>query len=410
MAADDFLGARMIEVVDFPKTISIMSQEASLDLTVARSSSPFYCIVDSRGAIVVTLSKWLKGLVDAAGISNTLSSAIQYGRTGTYLCRWIENSELFPHLTVDEIILRLSRPNLTEWLNHMRNEEGLESNTVHSREVAIRTFMEWLTTIDAGQLRHPENSPYGRDGMLPYITRVPKALSPKYIPAEYVVQILSNMYNECERCMFHTQFDTGLRISEVVKLKRSDIPDLALFDSAHEYLPFVVRRSKARGGNNLEKTTLISRAVLNRIKRYHASMEYKLAPDWDINDPQKPAFLTCNQLKWGLRNASKQFKEAVRRSSVHHDVSTHWFRHGTAFSVLKSDIGKTYEEKMLLIQQMLGHASLKTTEIYTQVPAALLTKLTLKGKAINRLHEAEFIREKTFLGSLQHTEKRGHNV
>ncbi|RQV65874.1 hypothetical protein DF018_22085 [Burkholderia cenocepacia] len=409
MAADDFLGAQFIQIGTIPKTVTILSAGDALDLTAARSSSPFYCIVDSRGAIITTVTNWVKSLVDAAGVSNTLSSAVQYGRTASYLCRWIEKSGPFPHLTMDENILRLSRQNLTEWLNHMRNVEGLEPTTVHSREVAIRTLMEWLSTIDAGRLRDPENSPYGRDGMLPYITRTPKALSPKFIPAEYVVQILNSMYNECERCMFHTQFDSGLRISEVANLKRSDIPDLARFDATHEFLPFVARRSKGRGGNSSEKTTLISRAVLNRIKRYHASIEYKLAPDWGINDPDKPAFLTCNQLKWSTRNASKQFKEAVRRSNVHHDVSTHWFRHGTAYSVLRSDIGRTYEEKMLLIQQMLGHASLKTTEIYTQVPVALLTKLTLKGKEINRLHEAEFIREQTFLGSLQHTEKRGHN-
>lgn len=267
MAADDFLGAQFRQLASIPKTVTILSEGVSLDLTAARSSSPFYCVVDSRGAIVTTLTSWVQSLVEAAGVSNTLSSAIQYGQTGSYLCRWIEERGPFPHLTVDETILRLSRQNLTEWLNHMRNEDGLEASTVRSREVAIRTLMEWLTTISAGQLRHPENSPYGRDGRLPYITRTPKALSPKFIPAEYVVQILKCMYNECERCMFHTQFDAGLRISDVVNLKKSDIPDLTLFNSAHEFLPFVVARSKGRAGHRNEKTTLISRAVLNRIKR-----------------------------------------------------------------------------------------------------------------------------------------------
>ncbi|MBR8219649.1 hypothetical protein [Burkholderia vietnamiensis] len=65
---------------------------------------------------------------------------------------------------------------------------------------------------------------------------------------------------------------------------------------------------------------------------------------------------------------------------------------------------------MLIAQQMLGHASLTTTEIYTQIPPALLMKLTKKGQEMNRLHEAEHIREKTFLGPLQHREKRGHHV
>ena len=90
------------------------------------------------------------------------------------------------------------------------------------------------------------------------------------------------------------------------------------------------------------------------------------------------------------------------------EFRTHWLRHGTAFSVLRSDIGKSYEDRMLTVQQMLGHARLETTEIYTQISPALLTKLTRAGKELDRLKEAEHIREKTFLAPLKHKEKRGH--
>jgi site-specific recombinase XerD len=109
-----------------------------------------------------------------------------------------------------------------------------------------------------------------------------------------------------------------------------------------------------------------------------------------------------------LRNASKQFKTAVRRVGLPEAMKTHWMRHGTAFSVLRSDIGKTYQDRILMLQQMLGHASLKTTEIYTQISPALLEKLTKTGQEINRLYEAEFIRDKTYLGPLKHKENRGH--
>ena len=89
-------------------------------------------------------------------------------------------------------------------------------------------------------------------------------------------------------------------------------------------------------------------------------------------------------------------------------IKTHWLRHGTAYSVLRSDMGKDYQDKMLLLQQMLGHSNLSTTEIYTQISPALLQKLTSAGQEINRLGEAELIREKTYLGPAQHIEKRGH--
>jgi hypothetical protein len=63
---------------------------------------------------------------------------------------------------------------------------------------------------------------------------------------------------------------------------------------------------------------------------------------------------------------------------------------------------------MLIVQKMLGHEDLRTTEIYTQISPHMLDKLTKKGRQINRLEEAEDIRAKTFMGGLQHQEKRGH--
>ena len=92
------------------------------------------------------------------------------------------------------------------------------------------------------------------------------------------------------------------------------------------------------------------------------------------------------------------------------DLSTQWMRHGAAHSVLRSDMGKDYQDRMLIVQQMLAHRRLKTTEVYTQISPALLQKLTKAGKEMNRLGEAERIREQTFLGPLKHTEKRGHHA
>jgi site-specific recombinase XerD len=201
----------------------------------------------------------------------------------------------------------------------------------------------------------------------------------------------------------------GLRISEMIALRASDIPSDELYNSSFEFIPLCVNGVKGRGGQFKERITLISRAVLKRIKRYHSSREYKLAPDWGICDPNKPAFLTANQRKWSHRNASKQLSASVRRCELPVALSSHWLRHGTAYSVLRSDIGKDYQDRMLMLQQMLGHADLRTTEIYTQISPALLTALTKKGEGINRLGEAEFIREQSYLGPLQHKERRGHH-
>jgi len=367
-----------------------------------------FSVIDSKGVIVKSIHQWLYNLTKQAGASISINTIEQYGRTMSYLCRWIEKNPPYPSLNIDDNLCLMSRHDVLAWVQAMKNN-GIEShNTLHSREACLKQFLDWLTTIDGGQVRKAEDSPWGRNGDLPYVVKSPHIRSPKFISAEMVITILREMHNECERCMFHTQYDTGLRITELVNFRMRDIPADDQYDPSFEFIPLCVNGVKGRSGQAKERITLISRAVLKRIKRYHSTIDYKMAPDWDINDPHKPVFLTTNQLAWSARNASKQFKNAVKRSNAPDTFKTHWMRHGTAFSVLRSDMGKDYEDKMLMIQQMLGHSDLRTTEIYTQLSPALLTKLTKTGNELDRLGEAEHIRTETYLGPLQHKEKRGH--
>jgi len=326
----------------------------------------------------------------------------------SYLSRWIESKPPYPHLSIDDNIKLLARSDVNNWLLAMAADGANSSTTLHLREACIKQFLNWLSTKEGGSIRASENSPWGRDDNLRQLVSTPSASSPKFIPAEAAIAVLNGMHNECERCMFHAQYDMGLRISELVELRASDIPHSQQYDQAYEFIPICVNGAKGRGGRRRERITLISRAVLKRINRYHSTPEYKLAPDWSINDPDKPAFLTVNRRQWSVRNASKQFKNAVRRTDSVDAMKTHWLRHGAAFSVLRSDMGKNYQDRMLMIQQMLGHRRLTTTEIYTQISPAMLTALTKKGKELNRLEEAEHIREATYLGPLQHKERRGH--
>ncbi|MDP1766740.1 MAG: tyrosine-type recombinase/integrase [Methylotenera sp.] len=355
-----------------------------------------------------SVHNWLNQLTTQAGISISLNTIEQYGRTLSYLCRWIESNRPYPDLSIDDNISLLSRHDIVNWIQTMKVTGAESHNTLHSREACVKQFLDWLTTIDGGRVREKEDSPWGRNGDLNYVVKGPNARSPKFITADMVILILKEMHNECERCMFHTQYDTGLRISELINLRVSQLPQEHQYDPSHEFIPLYVNGIKGRGGQSKERITLISRAVLKRIRRYHNTLEYKMATDWNINDPDKPVFLTSNQRAWSARNAAKQFKNSVRRSNVPDAFRSHWMRHGTAFSILRSDIGKTYEDRMLTIQKMLGHSNLKITEIYTQVSPALLTKLTKSGNELDRLGEAEHIRTETYLGQLQHKEKRGH--
>jgi len=400
--------ASLVSSKPVTREIKVLSNGEPFKLRHAHKVIHILTVVDSRGRIVTLIHRFLSMLLHQVGISIAQGTVEQYGRTLSYLCRWIEESHQYPNLTVDETLLILDRQDIIFWAKAMKANGAESAKTLHSREACLKELLNWLTTIEAGQLRKVEHSPWGSEGQLGYISKVPNLSSPKSISVEVIIAILNSLHNECERCMFHMQFDSGLRISELINLTQGSLPDENLYDHSTEFIPLYIDGSKGRSGQIKPRITLMSRAVLKRIKRYHNTLAYKMATDWDISAPLKPAFLTANQRAWKYRNASKQFKEAVKRSNAPSEFRTHWMRHGTAFSILRSDAGKNFEDRMLVIQHMLGHSSLRTTEIYTQLSPVLLHNLNKTGIETNRLEEAEHIRKSTFLAPLKHKEKRGH--
>lgn len=367
-----------------------------------------FTLFDKKYKIANHATRWLSYLSESV-IAETfsLNSLKQYATSTNKFSNWLENSGRYPHLSLDEMHTIFTRDDLRTWIQSMA-ENGLSPNTMRVGEVALKQFVDWLTTNEGGKVRDPDDSPYGRlNKSLLYISKKVSPNSPKFIDQTSIISILSNFHNECERCLFHTQYDTGLRITELINLRLGDLPDLNMYGEEFLFIPLVVKGLKNRGAGFKERISLISRPVLNRIRNYNNTVPYKLSPYWDMDDPQKPVFLSSSNKKWKYSNLNKQFNNATKRANLS-DFVTHWMRHGTAFSVLRSDIGKDYVDKLLMVQKMLGHSHLSTTEIYTQMSPSMLSQLTKKAKQTNRLEEAENIRKSTYLSPLKHKEKRGH--
>ena len=162
---------------------------------------------------------------------------------------------------------------------------------------------------------------------------------PIVLSQEEVAKILTLVDNVKHKAILMFVYSAGLRVSEVVRLKPEDI------DSKRMLIH--VRGAKGRK----DRYTLLSESALKVLKEYLD--RYKPAL-WLFPGPGKERHIS-------IRTAQRIFEMACNRGGVKKKVTIHSLRRSFATHLLENGIDLRY------IQELLGHVSSKTTEIYTHV-------------------------------------------
>ena len=157
--------------------------------------------------------------------------------------------------------------------------------------------------------------------------------------------LLDNTENEKHRLMIELLYSTGLRLSECINLKYSDL-DLK------ENIGWV-----RKGKGSKDRIFIISdtfKRDLIRYKEKNGAGEY---------------IFTVNGRKMSPRGIQHAVNVSVERAGIDKDVHVHTLRHSFATHLLENgvDIRK--------IQSLLGHTNLQTTQIYTQVSSEEIKKI-----------------------------------
>src|ERR1041384_4743877 len=287
------------------------------------------------GNIVELPTRWLHAVSCQPRYSG--ETVRQYGANTKDFLRWLLDGKRYPALSLDTILKVVTRKDVEDWIKD-RKAASLGASTLRNREVAVKMLFDWLTTEDGGKVRTIENTPY-KTGKL--ISPPPAGRKPRFVTVEDVIGLLNGYYNESERGLIHTLYDTGIRISEAARLRKCDLPNQRDFADGLKYYPLYVRGSKGRGGQTKERVALISSPVVARIRRYHNNPEYRFSPFFDHISPEKPAFLSTNGYYLSSRNVGKQMGNAAARAGLEPErFSPHKLRHGAAFWLLTSELGK----------------------------------------------------------------------
>jgi integrase/recombinase XerD len=376
-----------------------------LTLYTANNSGKRIYTYFNSGLIIELPTRWLGALSCKPRYSH--QTVNQYGRSLTDFLKWLLEVEHYSKYSLDTVLKMVNRRDIELWIKD-RKAARIKASTLRNREVAVKMLFDWLTTEEGGRVRTVENTPYKTDNL---ISPSPESRKPRFVTSEGLIKLLEGFYNESERCLGHFLYDTGLRISEAERLIKRELPDPRNFPNGLKYYPLYVRGSKGRGGQVKERVAIISAPVLARIRRYHNSPEYRFSPYFDNNNLEKPAFLSVNGYTLSRRNFGKQMEHAAIRAGLQPEFySPHKLRHGAAFSILSSELGKDYFDRLFLVQQIFGHNQITTTEIYTAIPPAILAKLNSDVVIKDKYQEAKRIKDATYLALERHVERRGHRL
>lgn len=188
----------------------------------------------------------------------------------------------------------------------------------------------------------------GRDKQYYAIARPNKQfLLPDVLSKVEIKSIFDSATNLKHKCILEIIYSAGLRRGEVLQLKPKDIDSKRM-------------RIKIRGGKGKkDRYTLLSAAVLKNLRDYFKA--YK---------PKQWLFEGQNESQYSATSLVKVLKKYALKAGIKKRVHIHMLRHSFATHLLEQGTN------LRIIQELLGHEDIKTTEIYTHISSLEIDKVT----------------------------------
>jgi integrase/recombinase XerD len=236
---------------------------------------------------------------------------------------------------------QVDRDLIMDYIMAMKADQEYASSTVARKVAAIKSFFHYL--VERGWL---EDDPTATLDSPKVRKRLPKAIS-----REDLERLLAEPANDRtakglrDLALLELLYATGLRVTEVVSL---DVDDVNLASST---LRLVRSRDKA------ERIIPIHDRAIEPLREYVEQGRMQL-----LRDAGEPAlFLNHRGHRLTRQGLWLIVKHYVREVGILEDVTPHTLRHTFAAHLIERKANLEY------VQEILGHASISTTQIYTQV-------------------------------------------
>lgn len=220
----------------------------------------------------------------------------------------------------------LTTEDVKRWLTKCINE-GLKENTLHSRINALKFYYEQVL---------------GREK---FFLEIPRPIKHQQLPnvlgEREITRLFNALANKKHKAILFTAYSAGLRVSEVVSLKLSDI------DS--DRMQLFIEKAKGKKDRYVSLSPVLLDVLRNYIK---------------VINPRPRVYLFEGQAPgtaYSDRSAQKIFQIAREKAGIRKNITFHSLRHSFATHILEKGIDIRY------IKDILGHFDIKTTERYLHV-------------------------------------------
>ncbi len=246
----------------------------------------------------------------------------------------VEFIRLFKIQSDYEISSRIINEYLTK-LHNLNRKPG----TIARKISSLRNFYKYLSENNLVKNNRFENA------------RVPKIMRyhPDYLSIDEVTSILNQPKPEerngiRDQAILELIYGTGMRISELLNLKISSI---------YDEIGFI----KIVGKGNRERLVPYGSYASKAVERYLVEEREKMRPEKDGDI----LFLSNRNKKFSRVGLWKLIKKYARKAVISKEVTPHTFRHSFATHLIEGGAD------LRTVQEMLGHVSISTTQIYTQI-------------------------------------------
>lgn len=161
-----------------------------------------------------------------------------------------------------------------------------------------------------------------------------------------IMRMIHEFANAKHRLLIGLSYGAGLRVGEAVSLKMKDI--------SLEQRLICIRSGKG----NRDRMTILPEKCFVALSKMAA-----------VKERNDFVFESERGGKLHIRTAQKIFKRALEKAGIMKDASFHSLRHSFATHLIENGTDIRY------VQELLGHKSLKTTQIYTQVTRSAIRRI-----------------------------------